>query len=53
MAAYPAEDPYTPQDLGATILQLLGVNPHDQVRDSFGRQVPLSTGRFCEAFFGS
>jgi len=51
-AAYPADEPYAPQDLGATILHLLGVNPNDQVRDGFGRNVPLSTGRFCETFFG-
>jgi hypothetical protein len=51
-AAYPADDPCTPQDLGATILHHLGVNPSDQVRDGFGRMVPLSTGQFRPAFFG-
>jgi uncharacterized protein (DUF1501 family) len=51
-AAYPANDPYTPQDLAATILQALGVNPHDKVRDAFGRMVPLSTGRVAKKFFG-
>jgi hypothetical protein len=51
-AAYPADDPHTPQDLGATILHHLGVNPADQVRDGFGRMVPLSTGQFRPALFG-
>jgi hypothetical protein len=51
-AAYPAHDPYTPQDLTASILHALGVNPHDKVRDAFGRLVPLSTGRVREALFG-
>jgi uncharacterized protein (DUF1501 family) len=50
-AAYPADDPYTPQDLTATLLHVLGVNPQDQVRDGFGRNVPLSTGRVRETLF--
>jgi hypothetical protein len=51
-AAYPADDPFTPQDVCATVLHALGVNPADEVRDAFGRKVPLSTGRVCEALFG-
>ncbi len=50
-AAYPADDPYTPQDLTASILDALGVNPHDELRDGFGRLVPLSTGRVRAALF--
>jgi hypothetical protein len=44
-AAYPADDPYTPQELCATVLHALGVNPAALVRDAFGRAVPLSTGQ--------
>jgi hypothetical protein len=44
-AAYPADDPYTPQELCATVLHALGIDPGGQVRDAFGRTVPLSTGR--------
>jgi hypothetical protein len=51
-AAYPAEDPYTPQDLTASLLHALGVNPSDKVRDAFGRLVPLSTGRVRKTLFG-
>jgi hypothetical protein len=51
-AAYPAADPITPQDLTATILAGLGVNPHAQVRDGFGRLVPLSTGEVRKSLFG-
>jgi hypothetical protein len=51
-AAYPASDPYTPQDLAASILHSLGINPHGKVRDAFGRVVPLSTGRVAQTFFG-
>jgi hypothetical protein len=50
-AAYPADDPYTPQDLTASILHALGVNPQEQVRDAFGRPVPLSNGRVRPALF--
>jgi hypothetical protein len=50
-AAYPAADPYTPQDIAASILHGLGINPADQMRDGFGRRVPLSTGRVREELF--
>lgn len=50
-AAYPAADPYTPQDLTASVLDALGVNPAALVRDGFGREVPLSAGRVCSEFF--
>lgn len=50
-AAHPAADPYTPQDLTASILHALGVNPSDEVRDGFGRLVPLSTGRVHTSLF--
>jgi len=51
IAAYPAEDPYTPQDLTASVLGALGVDPQLQVRDGFGRDVPLSTGQVRPALF--
>jgi hypothetical protein len=50
-AAYPAADPYSPQDLAATILSALGVNPQEKVLDGFGQSVPLCPGRVCESFF--
>jgi hypothetical protein len=50
-AAYPADDPCTPQDLTATVLDALGINPHDQLRDGFNRLVPLSTGRVRKTLF--
>jgi hypothetical protein len=52
-AAYPANDPYSPQDLAATILHNLGVNPHEQVRDGLGRMVPLSEGAVRSAIFST
>ncbi len=44
LAAWPASNPVTPQDLSASIYHLLGVEPHLVVRDAQGRPYPLSTG---------
>ena len=51
-AAYPALDPITPQDLGASLLSALGVDPRTQVRDNFLRGVPLSEGQVKPVLFG-
>jgi hypothetical protein len=50
-AAYPAADPYSPQDLAASILSALGINPRDNILDGFGQSVPLCPGRVCESLF--
>lgn len=50
-AAYPAHDPYTPQDLTASILDVLGISPQDEISDLFGRRVPLSTGTVRKNLF--
>jgi len=52
-ASYPVDDSYTPQDITATLLTLLGVNPRDKVLDNLGRFVPLSDGRFRASLFGT
>jgi hypothetical protein len=51
-AAYPAEDPVTPQDLSASLLHALGVDPAREVKDNFLRSVPLSEGRMKPGLFG-
>jgi hypothetical protein len=51
--AYPADDPIAPQDITATLLDSLGVNPCDPVRDSLGRTVPLCSGRVLPSLFGA
>jgi hypothetical protein len=53
IAAYPAADPYPPEDVQATLLHALGVDPSSAVRDAFGRAVPLSTGKVRNALFGT
>jgi hypothetical protein len=50
-AAYPSADPITPQDLNATILSALGIDPNTRVQDAFGRTVPLSTGQVKRILF--
>ena len=51
-AAYPADDPYTSQDLAASVLNALGIDPGLEARDAFGRNVPLSTGEVRGTLFG-
>ena len=51
-AAYPADDPVTPQDLAASLLHALGVDPTREVKDNFQRAVPLSEGKVKPVLFG-
>jgi hypothetical protein len=44
LAAYPASNPVTPQDLAATIYHLLGIESRQTIRDPLGREYPLSSG---------
>jgi uncharacterized protein (DUF1501 family) len=50
-AAYPATTPYSPDDLGATVYTVLGVDPHAEVRDRLGRPVQLNRGRVIAPLF--
>ncbi len=43
-AAYPANNPTSPEDLAATIYHCLGVNPHLQLPDSLGRPLTICEG---------
>ena len=51
-AAYPARDPVSPDDLGATILHALGIDPDQQLRDALGRVLPINLGQPVTALFG-
>ena len=44
-AAYPARDPVSPDDLGATILHALGIDPATEIRDPLGRPLGSTTAR--------
>ncbi|HZU38611.1 MAG TPA: DUF1501 domain-containing protein [Gemmataceae bacterium] len=51
IGAYPATTPYTPNDIGATVYQVLGVDPASEVRDRQGRPVQLNRGRVIHGLF--
>jgi hypothetical protein len=43
-AAYPASDPVSPDDLGATILHAMGVDPATMVKDALDRPLRINEG---------
>jgi hypothetical protein len=51
IGAYPATTPYSPDDIGATVYHLLGVDPASEVRDRQDRPVQLNRGTVMEALF--
>jgi hypothetical protein len=44
IGAFPATTPYSPDDVGATVYQVLGVDPAGEVRDRQDRPVQLNRG---------
>ena len=51
IGAYPATTPYAPDDVGATVYHVLGVNPHAEVRDRQNRPVTLNRGEVMQALW--
>ena len=51
IGAYPTTPPYAPDDLGATIYHVLGVDPASEVRDRQNRPVHLNRGAVMQALF--
>jgi uncharacterized protein (DUF1501 family) len=49
--AYPATTPYTPDDVGATVYDVLGIDPASEVRNQLGRPVQLNRGTPMQALF--
>ncbi|MCA9109269.1 MAG: DUF1501 domain-containing protein [Planctomycetaceae bacterium] len=52
IGAYPITKSYHPNDLGATVYQSLGIDPHTMVRDRLGRPIPLNQGKVMDVLFG-
>lgn len=50
-AAYPTTAPHRPDDLGATVYHVLGVNPQVEVVDRLNRPVQLNRGRVMTELF--
>jgi hypothetical protein len=51
IAAYPTTTPYAPDDLGATVYHVLGLDPASEVRDRLDRPVTLNRGTPIRALF--
>ena len=50
-AAYPVTRAYSPDDLGSTVYNILGINPESEVRDRLNRPVQLNHGEMIEPLF--
>jgi len=50
--AYPASDPVSPEDLGATILYALGIEPATTVADALNRPLSINDGTPLVPLFG-
>ena len=50
--AWPVTKPYSPEDLGATVYEALGIAPHAVVRDRLNRPAHLNTGTAIQALYG-
>ncbi len=50
-AAYPARDPISPDDIGATILHALGIDPAQQIPDPIGRPLRINDGSPLTSLF--
>jgi uncharacterized protein (DUF1501 family) len=51
IGAYPASTPYSPNDIGATVYHVLGVDPAAEVRDRQNRPVRLNHGEVMQSLF--
>lgn len=43
-AAYPADQPVSPENLGATVFHALGISPSTRIQDAQGRPIPIMDG---------
>jgi uncharacterized protein (DUF1501 family) len=50
-AAYPSTPSISPDDVGATIYQVLGIDPESELRDRLGRPVQLNRGQVIRGLF--
>jgi hypothetical protein len=51
IGAYPVTAAYSPDDVGATVYHLLGVQPDSEVRDRLNRPVRLNGGTVIDPLF--
>jgi hypothetical protein len=51
IGAYPSTAPYSPDDIGATVYHVLGIDPHSEVRDRQNRPVTLNRGEVMQSLW--
>jgi uncharacterized protein (DUF1501 family) len=51
MGAHPTTTPFSPDDVGATVYHVLGINPGIDVRDRLNRPVQLNRGDVMHCLF--
>ena len=51
LGAHPATTPYCPDDIGATVYHVLGIDPAIEVRDRQNRPVQLNRGEIIQPLF--
>lgn len=51
IGAYPATTPFSPDDIGATVYHVLGIDPSVEVRDRQDRPVRLNRGEVIRSLF--
>jgi hypothetical protein len=51
IAAYPATDPVTPDDLAATMFSALGLDPATEIHDTLNRPLPIAAGQPITSLF--
>jgi hypothetical protein len=51
MGAFPATNPFSPDDVGATVYHVLGIDPQIEVRDRLNRPVQLNKGEVMQCLF--
>jgi len=51
IGAFPATTPFSPNDVGATVYHMLGIDPHIEVRDRQNRPVTLNRGEVMTSLF--
>jgi hypothetical protein len=51
MGAFPTSNPVGPEDIAATLYWALGIDPHTEIQDPFGRPAPISKGEPLKALF--
>jgi uncharacterized protein (DUF1501 family) len=53
IGAFPTTKSYSPDDLGTTLFAALGIPTHSELRDQFGRPLPLCSGQVIDELYAS